>query len=182
MNKLTFAPIFSFIALFLLANNPHAQQDITMAKFKPNTSMNFDKSIIEPPSPLSTKKLDAKDVRGKTQKSFSKLYKGTIPSWSALDNNFLATFELNGRHARALFSGNGYALYTIIRGTEKDLPNSVRGIVKSNYYDFTIGTVNEVRVADKTAWFVNFQSNKELVVVKVVENELEVVSSYILRN
>jgi len=140
----------------------------------------FYKKSIQTMAVPSSNKLDKKDISARTLKSFSKLFKNSNPSWSALDKNFLATFEVEGRNARALFTNNGYNLYTIIRGTEKNLPSDVRSAIKSNYIDFTIGTVNEVRVTGKTAWFVNLQSDKELVVVRVMDDTSEEVAHYSL--
>lgn len=168
------------VAVFLLFNSANSQQDITMAQIQPKANLSIDKSIIELPAPVATKSLNAEDVSSKTQKSFYNFFKGATPSWSEVDKNFLATFELEGRNARALFTESGYPLYTIIRGKEKDLPSIVRNIIRSTYYDFAIGTVNEVRVDDKTAWFVNLQSDKELIVVRVLDNELDEFSHHTL--
>ena len=180
MKKHLISHICTSLVAICLLHTSYAQDHAVLAKNNQKQNVETYNQSFSSDVTTSTKKLNKSDVSSRTIRSFSKLFKNSEPSWSVLDKNFLATFEVEGRYARALFTNSGYNIYTILRGTEKNLPSDVRSIIKSNYIDFTIGTVNEVRVADKTAWFVNLQSDKELVVAKVIDSELEEVSRHSL--
>ncbi|HYH14617.1 MAG TPA: hypothetical protein VD794_05340, partial [Flavisolibacter sp.] len=139
MKKLTFLHICFSLTAICLVNTAFAQEKNALVQSHSKASADFYKAYIYMEPATATNILAREDVSSRTQRSFSKLFKNGHPSWSAVENNFLATFEIDGRNARALFTKSGYNLYTIIRGKEKNLPTEVRSTIKSKYYDFTIG-------------------------------------------
>ena len=99
--------------------------------------------------------------------------------WDTLGNNFLVKFTLNNRQARALFTNKGNLVYSILVGTEKDLPEDVRYQVRSNYFDYHITRTTEVNQNRSTGWIVELACNDKRLTVRVEDNEMEVVQDYI---
>ena len=77
-------------------------------------------------------------------------------------------FDKKGRHA-----------FTIAYYGEKDLPYAVRAIVKPEYFDYTILTVEEVRLPERSVYFIDMEDATTLKTVKVVDGEMEEVKSYL---
>jgi hypothetical protein len=92
--------------------------------------------------------------------------------WTAVENNYLATFSDEGRMTRILFDKKGNIVYSITDGTIKNLPADARKTVRSIYYDFDITLVSEVHTLGKTAWIINMEDEKNIVIVKVVDDEV----------
>ena len=67
----------------------------------------------------------------------------------------------------------GHHLYSISYYCEKELPASVRSIVKPVYYDFAILTVEEVKLAGKSIYFIDMQDSTSIKTVRVADGEME---------
>jgi hypothetical protein len=93
--------------------------------------------------------------------------------WYEIKNNYLVKFKLDGHENRALFTRNGQIIYHIIYGTEKLLPADVRKLVKSEYYDQKITRVLKVNQDKKTIWVVHMEDEKEFILARVEDGELE---------
>ncbi|GGB25227.1 hypothetical protein [Puia dinghuensis] len=78
---------------------------------------------------------------------------------------------------REFFDKKGRHVGTIAYYGEKELPAEIRAIVKPSYYDYAILTVEEVRASGKTAWLIDMQDATHVKTVKVVDGEMEEVSS-----
>ena len=61
---------------------------------------------------------------------------------------------------------------------EEKLPAEIRHRVKSNYYDFSIYHVSEIRYNGKTAWYVTIEDKTCWKKIKVLDSEMEVVEVY----
>jgi hypothetical protein len=86
------------------------------------------------------------ETNKKIQKSFTRNFSGvTGETWSIAGNNFHCSFYMKGIPACVLFSKNGYLIYAITYGAEKDMPTDIRKIVKRDYYDYMIMLAVEVR-------------------------------------
>ena len=124
--------------------------------------------------------LKMNEISSQVIRHFNKLYPNSEPTWKKQGKNFLATIVKDGKYIRALFSKDGYLLYHIITGKEWHLPTSVRNLIKSIYYDFSIASINEVNVKDQKFWTVNLQGNSELVIVRVTDEDIEELHRYLL--
>jgi len=51
-------------------------------------------------------------------------------------------------------------------------------MVKSNYYDYSIFLVQEVKVGDKTAYLVKIEDEKSFKTIRVVDGEMDEYESY----
>jgi hypothetical protein len=92
--------------------------------------------------------------------------------WTAVDNNYLATFTNDERMTRILFDKKGNVIYSITNGTVKNLPSDTRKMIRSIYYDFDITLVSEVHSLGKTAWIINMEDEKNIVIAKVADDEV----------
>jgi hypothetical protein len=118
-------------------------------------------------------------VPTKVLSSFNKQFKSpTNLEWSSLGNFYLANFLQGNLKSRAFFLKNGNMPYLINRGEEGSLPNDYRQMVRSNFVDYKIGTVNEVRVGFQKAWLVNLENDKEIVIARVLDDELDILKQY----
>ena len=100
-------------------------------------------------------------------------------NWFHLEAGSLAEFEDKGIHYRVLFDKKGNWLYTIKKYTEKELPKDVRAEVKSTYYDYAIGHVNEVNEAQLVVYLVHIENEQEWMTIRVAaDGEMEVVEQF----
>lgn len=170
---------FSFFSLLITTLNLYAQTADASDNFLTPDMLS---------DPVSTEKAKAWQavpnaaLPAKVSRSFSNYFKDAHEAnWYNLKNFYLAEFILGERHTRALFAKNGFMEYTIKRGEEKNLPKVIRHNLKSNYVDYAITTVNEVRVNGQTVWIVNLQDPDNLVLVRVADGDFEEIGRYVTR-
>jgi hypothetical protein len=77
---------------------------------------------------------------------------------------------------REFFDKKGRHLYSISYYGEKELPAAVREQVKPVYYDYTILSVEEVKLADHSVYFINMEDETTLKTLRVDDDEMTVVS------
>ena len=114
-------------------------------------------------------------VLGAFVKSFEN---ATNLNWSKVGKNFLATFRIAGKERRALFTKKGNLIYSIVYGTEADLPAETRKLVKSVYIDHTIASAIEVKEDDKTIWVIRLEDATSLIFVRIENGEMEQTKHY----
>jgi hypothetical protein len=73
---------------------------------------------------------------------------------------------------REFFDKKGRLQYTIAYYGEKELPVAVRSIIKPVYYDYTILTVEELRVEGRSIYFVDMQDANHIKTVQVSDGEM----------
>jgi hypothetical protein len=92
--------------------------------------------------------------------------------WSIVENKYMVRFINDGRINRVLYDKKGHTVYSISEGTVKNLPADIRKAVRSIYFDYTITMTTEVHILEKTAWIINMEDEKSIVIVKVLDNEV----------
>ena len=80
---------------------------------------------------------------------------------------------------RNFYNKKGRLLYTIDYYGEKGLPVAVRSIVKSEYYDYAIVSVEEVKVDGRQIYLVDMQDATTIKTVRVEDGEMAVVKSLV---
>ena len=98
--------------------------------------------------------------------------------WYQLPGGYLAEFEEGTIHNKLVFDRNGNWVYTMREYSEKDLPGEIRSLVKSTYYDFSIGWVKEVSQLRAKAYVVHIDNAPEWKDLIVRDDEIEVVKSH----
>ena len=84
-----------------------------------------------------------------------------------MPNGYLAEYTEGAVHAQYRYDAKGNRLFCILTYTQKEMPQDVRRLVRSTYYDYTIGWVKEIHEADVTCYLVHVEDStawKDLVV------------------
>jgi hypothetical protein len=118
-------------------------------------------------------------VSKKVEDAFVKSFESvTNLNWSKVDNKFLATFTIAGKERRALFTKKGNLVYSIVYGTEADLPVETRKLIKSTYIDHMIAMAIEVKEDNRTIWVIRLEDATNLIFVWVENGEMEEAKHY----
>ena len=118
-------------------------------------------------------------VNLKVQKAFMRQFgEVTSQSWRVAGQNFLSHFYMNGLPTNALFSKNGYLIYTITYSTEKQMPANLRKLVKSEYLDYDITMASEIKQDNRDIWVVQLQNTNEIITARIENGELEEVQQF----
>lgn len=145
-------------SLMLLANGAFAQQEQTLPPVTVTTTTNVTKAVT---------------------KSFEESFKdATNTQWYKLNKKYMADFMTKDQQNRALFEKNGAIVYHLTYGFEKDLPDDVRKLVKSNYVDYNITRAINVQQENRNIWVINIEDSKKIILVRVEEGGLEEVGNY----
>ena len=113
-------------------------------------------------------------VSAKINKVFSQFFAGASNMrWYEINKKFLVKFIMNDQVIRALFTKNGQLVYHITYGTEGFLPTDVRHLVRTKYYDQKITRVLKVDQDKKNIWVINLEDEKDLIMARVEDVELE---------
>jgi hypothetical protein len=144
--------------LLLLTNKVFSQDEKTLPPVTVTTTTNISNAV--------TKSFDA---------SFKD---ASNAQWYKLNRKYLVDFMSNDQKNKALFQQNGAIIYHLTYGVEKNLPDDVRKLVKSNYVEYDILNAINVQQDKRNIWVINVQNDKKLVVIRVEEGQMEEVYNY----
>jgi hypothetical protein len=153
----------------------------TFAQKSINTSLAalFPQDAVTSISNSDSPSIEKIDVNTRVVGAFVRTFdNATNVNWSKLGKNFLATFRIAEIERRALFTKKGNMLYSIVYGTEADLPLETRKLVKSVYLDYTIATAIEVKEDSRTIWVVRLEDPRSLIFIRVEDGEIEQTKHY----
>ena len=112
-------------------------------------------------------------------KAFKKSFPGAEDlKWYKLDQDYLAKFIKEDMAHSSLFKKNGYLKYDISYGHENNLPTDAREMIQSSYKDYNITTAINVKSAGRDIWVVHLEGLKNLITVRVENQELEEVERF----
>jgi len=94
--------------------------------------------------------------------------------WYKLPGGYLAEFTEGPVQNKLVFDKNGNWVYTMREYGEKQLPEEVRRLVKSTYYDFSIGWVKEVTQFQSIVYVVHIDNAPEWKDLLVRDEEIKV--------
>jgi len=103
----------------------------------------------------------------------------TNEHWYTHGRDYLVKFNIHDREARALFNKDGRLVYSILFGTEKNLPDDIRYEVRSNYFDYHITKTSEVKEAGRIIWVIDMINDEKHLTLRVENNEMEEVLKFI---
>jgi hypothetical protein len=111
----------------------------------------------------------------KAAREFWKLNgEGKDERWYKLPGGYLAEFEENSIQNKLVFDKRGNWIYTMREYTEAQLPQEVRRLIKSTYYDFSIGWVKEVTQFQSVTYVVHIDNAPEWKDLVVRDGEIEI--------
>jgi len=142
----------------------YAQQDALYASYK----------TILKNSPVGSAGINARAI-----KNFKKEFT-TIDNaeWYEIDKGFISKFEKNGIQYRAGYDKKGNCLNTMRTYDEKQLPEDIRKLVKSSYYDYSIKLVEEVTASGQTAFIIHIENSLRAKKIKVEDGETTILQEY----
>ena len=180
--KKAFVYVFtgSFIA-WTITSFAYAQSSNSTAKFKQHPSL---ERII----PISKQLNAARDsdfifrneINSKAVRNFISEYKNVAGAkwYKSANGSFVVYFSSENIKSWIYYDKNGDFEFMLRHYNEEKLPHYIRHRVKSNYYDFSIYHVSEIRYNGKTAWYVTIEDKTCWKKIKVLEAEMEVVEVY----
>jgi len=119
---------------------------------------------------------ETKLINVKALREFNKKYKNvTNEEWGIINTGIEARFTEQDILYRVTYNKKGHWVATFRYYNEKQLTTDIRNLVKSSFYNFNITGVTEVTYNGKTAYLVNIEDNETLKIIKVVNDEMEVV-------
>jgi len=121
--------------------------------------------------------VDAAAVRA-TRDFWSRSGERSDEQWFKLSTGYQAEFTEASAKGQYMYDRKGKWVYSILTYGEEKLPEEVRELVRSKYYDFGIRWVKEVREADNLVYVVHMESAKEWKDVAVQEGQMRVLNSF----
>ena len=102
----------------------------------------------------------------------------TNAQWYKLPKGFMAEYDNGPTQAHFVYDEKGNFTYSMLTYTQKEMPAELRHLVRSNYYDFTIGWVKEVNEAQTTAYVVHIEDSASWKDLVVQDGEIRVLHAY----
>jgi len=167
------------IPLFVMCN-VNAQQTAMSKSAEKNPELLKNVMIADEPT-ITSKISKLNKVRLHALNDFNSKYKSvTDASWYQTANGFVAKFNSSNAAATVAYNNNGKWLYTFRTYDEKNMPNDVRSLVKSTYYDYSIMNIKEIEVPreDSKTFLVYVQDTNNIKVLRIHEGVMEVLQEY----
>lgn len=100
--------------------------------------------------------------------------------WNVVESGYVVKYTgKNKSKCRTVYNCRGEFVYTIRQYYENVMPRDVRGMVKSEYYDYTITLVDEIEERMKPlVYVVHLEDSTTLKNVRVCERDMEVIEEY----
>lgn len=100
--------------------------------------------------------------------------------WNVVESGYVVKYTgKNNSKCKTVYNCRGEFVYTIRQYYENVMPREVRGIVKSEYYDYTITLVDEIEERMKPlVYIVHLEDSTTLKNIQVCEREMEVLEKY----
>jgi hypothetical protein len=115
-------------------------------------------------------------VLEKATRNFSRDYKGaSAVNWALTkEGGYVCRFTLEGVGQMAFYDRKGNWESTVAGYTETQMSKDLRKTVLSNYYDYSIIYVHEIRMAGKpTVYMVQVKDKRFIKILRVTDGELE---------
>jgi hypothetical protein len=100
--------------------------------------------------------------------------------WNVVESGYVVKYTgKNNSKCRTVYNSRGEFVYTIRQYYENVMPRDVRGIVKSQYYDYAITVIEEIEERMKPlVYIVHLEDSTTLKNVRVCDREMEVLEEY----
>jgi hypothetical protein len=128
----------------------------------------------EPEGKFKNNKLYKNDIDSRARRDFSNNYKNvTDEKWTVTDEGFNVNFTIDEVKYSVRYDKKGYRLFTLRKYSEKNLPKNIRTLVRSNYFDYNIKSVDEIsKPLMSIVYVVLLEGDKEWIKVKVQDGEM----------
>lgn len=100
-------------------------------------------------------------------------------AWYKYDKEYLAKFIIKDMSHNALFRQKGMMVYDISYGYENNMPADTKDLVNRNYDNYKIIRAINVKAGGRNIWIVKLEGMKKYLTVRVEDQEIDEVESYI---
>jgi hypothetical protein len=135
---------------------------------------------LSTPFPVAAGPIPAeKSISSKAISHFQRQYKdATNILWSTEADGYMARSSRAGNINRTFFDRKGNWISNIAYYDGDKLPADVMDIVKSAYHNFTLGSVQQIDIMDKTVYRLDISSGHKVKVLTVCDGELRIVNEF----
>ncbi|NEU08913.1 hypothetical protein GZH53_11375 [Flavihumibacter sp. R14] len=127
--------------------------------------------------PVVTITATGTSVSEKVRNAFTSSFKDAQDTrWYQENENYLVKFIQDDQEHNALYRKNGSLIYHITYGSEKDLPQTVKGKIQAKYPGYSIARVFNINQDSRKIWVVNLENKDYLVIARVEDTEFNEVS------
>ena len=177
MKKIFLALTATTALLVSVYTRTHAQMADAVATNKTNKKANDAFAVQNSTSFASS--LDAKTSKmaARAFKDFSRSFKNIAAAdWVVTaEGGFVASFKENEVKNSAYYDNKGRWLYSMKRYDESMLPQSIRHMVKSTYYDYNIVAVQEIEVTTGTIYLVHILGEHSAKTIRIADSDMDVI-------
>ena len=118
-------------------------------------------------------------INSRAMRDFKRSYPDVDDAqWYSFKDGFAAKFNDEGTEHMVTYNRIGDWQYTISNYDEKKLPESVRAIVKSTYYDYTISLVQEINMHTQTIYLIHMQDASTWKTLKIADGEMSILEDF----
>ncbi|MEJ7682017.1 MAG: hypothetical protein WKG06_30025 [Segetibacter sp.] len=180
MKNSLFAFVATCIASLAVTNGAYAQTAINIEVLEiPKNVIKTGKDI----SPEKNNTVNLNTISLKAVKDFKKSYKMVSDeNWFIRSDGFNARFTLNGINNLIYYNKKGKWVGSLKVYSEDKLPRDIRDIVKREYYDYKITSVNEIETTLDTygipTYIVNLKDNNNIKLIRVRDGEMDVYQEF----
>ena len=98
--------------------------------------------------------------------------------WTVENGYYFATFAEGDIRNQVVYRQNGQLDYSMKIYDEQKLPTSVRSLVKSVYYDYSITHAQQLEINKSTIYLVKLRGANTLKTVRVADGQMEEIENY----
>ena len=141
-----------------------------------NTTVSKD-NLKETKANLKTAKTNLKAVKAnfKAAENFKKNFAdGDDVKWNVEEETISAAFTRDDIQTRVIYNKRGNWVHTITYCGESKMPKSIRSLIRTNYPDYNINGMNEIKEGNLTFYIVYLEDDTSFKQVSVYNDELKV--------
>ena len=175
MKNYLFAFAVKSIAALVVTNAAYAQTTINVEVLEPKDAITSDKAIA-----VGVKKnaVNLNAISLKAVRNFKKSYKMVSnENWSKAPDGFNASFTLDGIKNLLYYDKKGRWVGSLKVYAEDKLDRKIRDIVKREYYDYKITSIDEVETVGTygiPAYIVHLEDSNSIKLIRVMDGVMDV--------
>ena len=182
MKQILFALLAVSISTMVTTNGAYAQKSVNTQIVKPEKNIiPVEKVIAYPNNSIS----ETDSINPEALKHFTNTYKNaTGESWLKIKDGFTTRFTLNGVMNTIYYNTKGRWTGSLKNYREDKMPHDIRDIVKREYYDYSITSVDEVETIDSggiPTYVVHLAGENNIKLVRICERQMDVWTAFILQ-
>jgi hypothetical protein len=175
MKKLLFALLAACIAALVTTNGAYAQKPVNPEILEPQKNITaIEKALI----PVNDNIVGIGAISPKALKDFANTYKNvTGESWEKIKDGFATRFTINGVMSTIYYNTKGRWTGSLKQYSEDKMPQNIRAIIKPEYYDYSITSVDEVENIDShgiPTYIVHLEDKNNIKLVRIYDRQMDV--------